>query len=1058
MTIQRIVKKNIGASDPTTYVGNPGDIFLDSTIPILKLSDGSTPGGLSLGGAGTQNLAITLQYGNNAALGINVGPSTFSSVYVSGISTFADDVHFDYNAILKIGDNDDLQIYHNGSNAYIDNFSGNNLVIRDNGAGIQLRRYGGGPNAGLMANFNTGAGVELYYDSVLKLQTFQNGVAINDSVGIGSTAGNPPYRLTVSGVGATVTSGLVNAIADLTSSVNGYGQVNIRNSFAGSNSSGDLVVTANNGSDTTNYIDLGINNSSFSNGSWTINGAGDGYLYTSDTNLSIGVAATNKYLSLFAGGTLAANEKVRVTSSGVSITGVLTATQFVGDGSGLTGITASVTYVPNAGIATYASTSGVATYATSSGIATYASTSGVATYASTSGVSTTAGYATTAGISTVAQGLTGTPNINVGVLTATSAIIGSAVTITSGGVRTSGIVTAYSFRPTSGYIQASDGTNSFYIYSATGNVSFQGNINVNQINSGSGYTGLTFSGGSTPTVQIPNSLNVTGITTSTGGFVGNLTGTATTSTTSGYATTAGISTTSQGLTGTPNINVSVATATSFVKSGGTSSQFLKADGSIDSSAYATQSYVGLATAGLLSNTGSASSLTGLTGAAANTYGNATTVPQIVVDANGRITSISNVVISGGGGGTSIIVKDDGSVVGSAGTIDFGTGLTVTPLSVGIVTVNATYVPIAGYSTSSGVSTSSSYATIAGYSTSSGIATNATSASYATIAGYSTSSGVSTTSNYATIAGYSTSSGIATNATNATTASYATIAGYSTSSGISTYSTSSGVSTSVIGGISSVTQLSVSGVSTFNGSVGIGTTNAQGSLQIGTGVTIYGSSGNATFSGVVTATSFQSLSAGTPTIDSPNNININAVTVAISTDATVGRELRVAGITTINAGGMRVAGIVTITGGLNAPGNYYVKLARLTNQTIPTGTDTLIGFTTMSDTNGWYAGITTRTTPTIAGSYQVQVMLNWQAGATTNANQSNIQLRKNGNTFAISIVGIQTFQYSQFICGIVTMNGSTDYIDFTAYTSNATSQAVTGDASGLYTKMEIFKLN
>ena len=113
---------------------------------------------------------------------------------------------------------------------------------------------------------------------------------------------------------------------------------------------------------------------------------------------------------------------------------------------------------------------------------------------------------------------------------------------------------------------------------------------------------------------------------------------------------------------------------------------------------------------------------------------------------------------------------------------------------------------------------------------------------------------------------------------------------------------------------------------------------------------------------------------------------------------------------------------------------------------------------MSDTNGWYAGITTRTTPTIAGSYQVQVMLNWQAGATTNANQSNIQLRKNGNTFAISIVGIQTFQYSQFICGIVTMNGSTDYIDFTAYTSNATSQTVTGDAGGLYTKLEIFKLN
>ena len=238
-----------------------------------------------------------------------------SSLEVSGVTTFYNNVHLDYDKYLLIGDNDELQIFHNGSNSYIDNFSGNNLVIRDNGAGIQLRRYGGGPNAGLMANFNTGGGVELYYDSVIKFQTFQNGVAINESVGIGSTAGNPPYRLTVSGIGATITSGLVNAIADLTSSVNGYGQVNIRNSLSGSNSSGDLVITADNGTDSSNYIDLGINNSTFSNPTWTINGSNDGYLYVSDGNLSIG-AASSKYVSIFSGGTLAANERIRVTGIG----------------------------------------------------------------------------------------------------------------------------------------------------------------------------------------------------------------------------------------------------------------------------------------------------------------------------------------------------------------------------------------------------------------------------------------------------------------------------------------------------------------------------------------------------------------------------------------------------------------------------------------------------------------------------------------------------------------------------------------------------------------------
>jgi len=45
--------------------------------------------------------------------------------------------------------------------------------------------------------------------------------------------------------------------------------------------------------------------------------------------------------------------------------------------------------------------------------------------------------------------------------------------------------------------------------------------------------------------------------------------------------------------------------------------------------------------------GSGSALTGLTGASAATYGDASNVAQIVVDANGRITGISDVTISGG---------------------------------------------------------------------------------------------------------------------------------------------------------------------------------------------------------------------------------------------------------------------------------------------------------------------------------------------------------------------------------------------------------------------------
>ena len=82
------------------------------------------------------------------------------------------------------------------------------------------------------------------------------------------------------------------------------------------NASSDIIATADTGTDSTNYIDLGINNSGYSVGTWTINGALDGYLYTSDTNLSIGAVGANKYVSIFTGGTLAANERLRVTGIG----------------------------------------------------------------------------------------------------------------------------------------------------------------------------------------------------------------------------------------------------------------------------------------------------------------------------------------------------------------------------------------------------------------------------------------------------------------------------------------------------------------------------------------------------------------------------------------------------------------------------------------------------------------------------------------------------------------------------------------------------------------------
>jgi hypothetical protein len=63
-----------------------------------------------------------------------------------------------------------------------------------------------------------------------------------------------------------------------------------------------------------------------------------------------------------------------------------------------------------------------------------------------------------------------------------------------------------------------------------------------------------------------------------------------------------------------------------------------------------------------------------TGVSAGTYGNATAVAQVVLGADGRVTSASNVAISVG---STVDIEDEGAAEGAADTIDFvGAGVSV----------------------------------------------------------------------------------------------------------------------------------------------------------------------------------------------------------------------------------------------------------------------------------------------------------------------------------------------------------------------------------------------
>lgn len=119
---------------------------------------------------------------------------------------------------------------------------------------------------------------------------------------------------------------LSGAIAQLTGSSNLYIQSSLQN--ISPNGSGDLVVTADNGTDTTYYIDVGMAGSNYIFEGDTLNEPNDGYIIMvgdEETdpggNLAIGTLTPGKNIKFFQGGLSEANVPVKIMyDSGLVLT------------------------------------------------------------------------------------------------------------------------------------------------------------------------------------------------------------------------------------------------------------------------------------------------------------------------------------------------------------------------------------------------------------------------------------------------------------------------------------------------------------------------------------------------------------------------------------------------------------------------------------------------------------------------------------------------------------------------------------------------------------------
>jgi len=117
--------------------------------------------------------------------------------------------------------------------------------------------------------------------------------------------------------------------------LNNYLQLNIHNTNQGTAASSDVVATANNGNETINYIDMGINSENFSG---DIGGVNDAYLYSTGRHLHIG-NVSNYPLQFFVGGiSTDTNRKFELNANGQhNMTGSLEISGSLKVNQGITG-------------------------------------------------------------------------------------------------------------------------------------------------------------------------------------------------------------------------------------------------------------------------------------------------------------------------------------------------------------------------------------------------------------------------------------------------------------------------------------------------------------------------------------------------------------------------------------------------------------------------------------------------------------------------------------------------------------------------------------------------
>lgn len=162
----------------STFTGAIGELTVDTEKNTVVVHDGSTAGGHSLVVGGTTvslpNLTVT-------------GDLTVQGTTVTIDSATAQTVDLGDNDKIRLGTGNDLEIYHDGSDSYVDDTGTGALILRGN-SNVTIGKYTGET----MGFFETDGAVSLYHDNSIKIATSATGVditgtAVTDGVTVDGT-------------------------------------------------------------------------------------------------------------------------------------------------------------------------------------------------------------------------------------------------------------------------------------------------------------------------------------------------------------------------------------------------------------------------------------------------------------------------------------------------------------------------------------------------------------------------------------------------------------------------------------------------------------------------------------------------------------------------------------------------------------------------------------------------------------------------------------------------------------------------------------------------------